>query len=259
MAIRVSTGLRNLIAGHTSWKRALVHGELRIFTGGQPTTADDAQTGTLLVTLTSSSLARTAEVRAAGSFELTGSGGSVTNVTVDSKSILSTSVPFNTSLSQTATDVAFAINADITNTEYVASASGAVVTITALPGPGAAVNTFVVAATVSGGTLGTTNVTNMTGGVTAANGLLLSVPSAGVIAKLPTQTWSGVAGAGGVAGWFRFIGSHSDAGGLDSAGTLIRLDGNIATSGANMTMTNTTISNGATQTLNTWSLTVPAS
>lgn len=259
MAIRISTALRNMVAGYVPYKRVLTGGELRIFTGSQPTSADDAQTGTLLVTLTAASGARTAEVYSQGSFSLTGSGGQVDNVTIDSKSILPAAVPFNTSLSQTATDLANAINAAVTNTEYIASTSGAQVFITALPGSGAGPNGFVTAVTVSGGTLGTSGVTNMAGGVSAVNGLLLHVPSVGVLAKNPTQVWSGVAGNSGVAGWFRFTGAISDAGGTDSSAVQVRLDGNIATSGANMTMANTNITASATQTLNTFSITVPAS
>lgn len=258
MTIRVSTAVRNMVAGYVPWKRAFTGGELRIFTGSQPAAANDAQTGTLLVTLTQSSGARTAEVYSSGSFTLTGSGGQVDNVTIDSKSILPAAVPFNGTLAQTATDLANAINAAVTNTEYIASASGAVLTITALPGSGATPNGFVVAATVSGGTLGTTSVNNMASGVTAVNGLKLYVPSSGVLAKDPTQVWSGVAVAGGVAGWFRLTGALADAGGADSSAVQLRLDGNIATSGADMTMANTTIVNAATQTLNTFAITVPA-
>lgn len=50
MALRISTELRNWLA--ESMGQGVRDGVLRIFSGAQPDSADDAETGTLLVTLT---------------------------------------------------------------------------------------------------------------------------------------------------------------------------------------------------------------
>jgi len=257
MALRLSKGLRNFLAQHGSLKQALQNGVLEVYTGTQPTTADDAVSGTLLVRFTKSGSSRTAEVLATGSVTLTGgASGSINSITVDGVNIIPQgAVAFNTSLNQTAADLAAAINEGLSSPEYRASVSGAVVTITALAGSGAAPNGFVVT-----GSLTTITATygNMASGVDAANGLRLGSAAAGVISKVVGDTWQGTAAASGSAGWFRFKGSVSDPDTADSNETYIRLDGNVATSGANMNMSNTSITASAVQTLTAFSVTVPA-
>ena len=60
------------------------------------------------------------------------------------------------------------------------------------------------------------------------------------------EVWSGVAAAGGTAGWFRFYGNDRTEG---STSIKPRMDGAIATSGAQMNMANTTITSGGTTTI----------
>jgi len=257
MALRLSTGLRNFLNRDGSLKRAFHGGVLKIYSGSQPSTADAAATGTLLATITAASGAHTDEVRATGSVELTGgSSGSVDDVTVDGVSIIDNVVPFNTSLAQTASDLADEINASLSTPEYTASASGAVVTIEAGPGTGSGPNTFAV---VSSTTTLTKTDTNMASGVDAVNGLKFGESVAGLLSKLSSQTWSGVAVASGTAGWFRFYAAEADAGAADTEADKLRIDGAISTSGAQMTMANTSITSGATQTVSSFGLTLPAS
>jgi hypothetical protein len=52
MTIKLSTGLRNAIAGTQGFAGALADGVIEIYTGAQPTTADSAVTGMLLGTVT---------------------------------------------------------------------------------------------------------------------------------------------------------------------------------------------------------------
>ena len=90
----------------------------------------------------------------------------------------------------------------------------------------------------------------------AAVGVSYDAPVAGVIAKAVAETWSGTSVAEGTAGWFRvWEAAGSPAG---SSTTESRIDGNIATSGANMNMSNTFIANGAVQTISTFAITLPA-
>lgn len=257
MAIRYSTGLANYILGGASYRDALEGGQLLIYSGAQPATADAAPTGTLLCTITDASGAHTNEVQASGTVTLTGgASGSVNTLTVNGLSVLDAAVNFNTSLSQTATDLATAINLSKTNPGHIAVAAGAVVTITAMRGLGALSNGYVVASATT--TITKTDV-NMASGVSWTNGLKFGIPSAAVMDKHPTQVWTGVAVASNVAGWFRFVGAVADSGALDTTASQFRIDGAISTAGAQINMTNTTITSGATETVTTFPVTLPLS
>lgn len=257
MTIRLSTGFRNHTLQHSSFKRTLQGGKLEIYSGAQPSSADSAPTGTLLATITSASGAHTNEVQASGTVTLTGgASGSINTVTVNSVNIIPQgAVAFNTSLNQTASDLADAINKGMSSPEYTAEASGAVVTIKAIRGVGAGANGFVVTATL---TTITASYANMSGGVTSVNGLQFDVSSAGTIAKDTSQTWTGVAVASGTAGWARFTGAVADSGLADAAAAQIRMDCSIATSGGDVSMSSTTVTSGATQTISSFSVTQPA-
>lgn len=257
MTLRISTGARNYALGGGSVKEALQGGQLMIYSGAQPASADAAPTGTLLATITAGSASHTNEVRATGTITLSGTtSGSVDTATIGSKSLIGAAVPYNTSLNQTATDLAAAINAYESEPKWSASATGAVVTVTAPLGIGTAGNSLTVAGSSTGLTLtGSTT----SGGVSSANGLSFGAPAGGVLDKHPAQTWSGVAVASGTAGYFRFVGPVADSGALDSTESQYRMDGAISTSGAQVNMSSTTISSGATQTITSFPITLPTS
>lgn len=256
MTLRLSTKLRNFINNEGSMKDALQNGQIDVYTGSQPASADAAPTGTHLVTITAASAARTAEVCATGTVTLAGSSGSVTALTVNSISIIDNAVPFNTDLATTAADLATEINNTRSFPNYTATSSGAVVTITAPRGYGATANGWVVDATCT--TMTSTDV-NLSGGVTPVNGLKLGISASGVLIKLASQVWSGVADNSGTAGWFRISGSVADSGAIDSTASQLRLDGAISTSGAQLNMSSTSITSGATQTLASFPMTLPTS
>ena len=91
-----------------------------------------------------------------------------------------------------------------------------------------------------------------------ANGLNFGDSVNGVIGKASGETWSGQAGATGTAGWFRiFDNAMEDAGSIST--TAPRIDGAIATSGAQLNMSNTSITSGGTTTIDTVAVTLPAS
>lgn len=255
MTLRLSTALRNLVLNGGSVKNALQGGKLKIYTGAQPASADAAPTGTLLCTITAASGAHTQEVQATGTITLSGAAGSISNVTVDSVPIIGAAVAFDTDLTTTAAALAQAINDYNSLPKYTATAAGAVVTVTAPRGMGAAANGLVLDAT----TVTMTSVdVNLSGGVTAVNGLSFGTPSAGELPKLASQTWSGVAVASGTAGWFRFESAVADSGALDSAASQVRLDGAISTSGSQLNMSSTTITASATQTITAFPLSLPS-
>jgi hypothetical protein len=261
MALVFSTATQNYIAQIGSWKSNFDNGVIDIYSGAQPsaTTADLAPTGNLLCTLSLSAGAKTAEVQALGNITLTGgAAGSVDTLTVNGIEIMGSSTPFNTTLTQTALDIANKINRNPKNLLYIASASGAVVTIKAMYGLGTLANGWVVT-----GTLTTITATygNMASGVNSINGLSMDVAITGSMNKNPLEVWSGlVIGAGTqTAGWFRFRGAIADDNTLDSTNVkFLRMDGAISTSGANMNMSSTSLTNGVLQTLNTFSFRVPA-
>ena len=90
-----------------------------------------------------------------------------------------------------------------------------------------------------------------------ATGLTFDAPVDGTISKAAAETWSGTAGAEGTAGWFRLSEAGDDPATLST--TISRVDGNIATSGANLNMSNTFVANGAVQTISSFAITLPAS
>ncbi len=79
--------------------------------------------------------------------------------------------------------------------------------------------------------------------------------TAGVISK-QTNTWDGVAVATGTAGYFRYCASTGDAGGTST--TEIRIQGAVATSGAELNMSSVSITSSATSTIDTFDITMPA-
>jgi hypothetical protein len=257
MTLRFSTALRNSILAQQPLADAMSNCFLKIYTGSQPASADAAPTGTLLCTYSKSSGAITRETLAVGTITLAGTSGSASTLTVNSIEVMGASVASDGTVAGTATLVATQINNNPANTYVIASTNGStgVITLTAKQGFGALMNTWVLAGT--GSTITLTQTTAMTGGVAAINGLLWGQPTGGVLPKDARQTWSGVAGATGTAAWFRFEASVTDAGALDSVAAVLRIDGAVATSGAELNLSNTAIQNTATQTLDTFSITEP--
>lgn len=79
-----------------------------------------------------------------------------------------------------------------------------------------------------------------------------------VLGKHPDETWSGVAGLTGTAGWFRFYPNDVDTHiGAAVSGNKIRFDGSIATSGAQLNMSNTSITSGGTTTIDSVAISLP--
>ncbi len=89
-----------------------------------------------------------------------------------------------------------------------------------------------------------------------ANGINFGEVLAGFLSKESGETWSGLGLVDGTAGWFRTYDNAYVPGASD---TEIRFDGSVATSGAQFNMSLTAITAGATTTVNSVSLTLPAS
>ena len=255
MTTRLSTALRNNIVGPTGVGATFANGIIEIRSGSQPATADAAATGTLLGTVTLASGAYTAETPATQTITIAGSSGSIDTVNVGTTGPVNIiplgAVAFDTDTTVTAAALRDAI---IRAGIYRATSSGAVVTVIAPYGTGDAHNGLALSTTVT--TLTATSGGNMTGGVDAANGLKFAAPTSGSLSK--SGVWSFLGVAAGTAGWFRLKASVTDAGALDTAFVYPRLDGSIATSGADMNLSNLAIAINSPTTVDTLTITMPA-
>ena len=91
---------------------------------------------------------------------------------------------------------------------------------------------------------------------TETNGLVMGNVTSYALKRETGEVWSGAAIASGTAGWFRFYANTVVTG---SSSTAIRFDGAIATSGAQLNMSNTSVTSGGTTTIDAVSITQPAS
>lgn len=89
---------------------------------------------------------------------------------------------------------------------------------------------------------------------TATNGLTFASAAAGAVSKSGVWSFNGI--AAGTAGWFRLKGNALDNDALST--TLPRLDGSIATSGADLNLSNIAISLGAPSTVDSFTWNQPA-
>ena len=90
------------------------------------------------------------------------------------------------------------------------------------------------------------------------NGINFDAVVAGTLSKKAAEAWSGVNGATGSAGWFRFYTNDQDTG-AESGGDKVRFDGAVATSGAQLNMSSTSLTSGATTTIDSFDITLPSS
>lgn len=88
------------------------------------------------------------------------------------------------------------------------------------------------------------------------NGLNFDAPANGIISKAAAEAWKGTGLAAGVAGWARLSGNPLDSGGAST--TLARMDMSVAKSGADLNLSNTTVAVSAPQTIDVFTLAMPA-
>lgn len=272
MAITLSVSHANAKGGGCSLQEIYNGGELSIFTGTAPA-VDAVYSGTLLVSCTLASAARTAEVQATAVIELTGgAAGSVDSITIGGFQVLGAVVPFNASLTQTAADVATQINKYAGAVIKIwATSAAAVITLRSCPGQGTALNTQAIVC-------GSTTITNTingaeadqmgvglggsTAGVASAGGLTWGEIVAGVLTK--TGTISGTPVATGTAGYFRLEGCNSPTGtsiiDTPASAPRYRIQGTCGLSGADMIFSGTTtLTASVPHTVTNLSLTIPRS
>lgn len=76
----------------------------------------------------------------------------------------------------------------------------------------------------------------------------------GILSKTVSEIWRGVNSAGGVATFYR-LETSSDDGSLST--TLQRIQGSVAVSGADLNLSNTTLVNAASQTIDHYTIAIP--
>ena len=258
MAFYISTALDNqtynAVRGPVSGVASLQGGYIAIYSGTQPASADAAATGTLLVKITNSSGAFTAGAYQTTDDDNVCASQSVTsgsNMTLNGAGAGTLGVGYHVSISSAGTEdlrtAVFRItgtgNNDEAIVEYIEGGNNATV-YTA--------NTFKTVSEIYPRKPAAFS-SNVKVGYAITNGLYLALAASGAITKHASQTWSGTAIADGTAGWFRFYGAAADAGSIST--TLPRLDGRIATSGAELNLSNTSIVTGAAQAITSFSIT----
>lgn len=91
------------------------------------------------------------------------------------------------------------------------------------------------------------------------NGLAFDAAAAGVLSKAVAEVWQFTGLATGTPGWFRFMGNPTDNLGSDATFLLNRMDGRIATSGAEMNINPLSVVLGAVSTVDSFTISMPTS
>lgn len=281
MAITLSTGVVNAIASGMGWGDVIKNSIIKVYSGTQPTSANDAATGTLLCQFsTGTDGAYTAEVPAAAKIAFSGSDANVTALTIGGTSIISSTVTAVGTIAGTVAALAANINSTFSFPDYYAVIGGSVVG--GITYVGSSTDLWIISPKNSGSSLNGLTVSITTTITTAINGgsstgigqtggvigvpasacLSMTYPAiAGVISK--SGTWQDTsANATGSASYFRILCTPYYDDGTTSLSTtndnykIMRIDGNVGTSGADMLISNTAITAGASQTCNQFDLTV---
>ena len=259
MAIYRSTALVDFIASKGSVRQALQNCRVLIFSGTQPTNADTGSGGVApLVSLTASGGAFVNETLPQWKFTLVGSAGSVDSIKIGEVEQLPAPVNYTSSITATCSAIANVINSNGAFPDYTATVGGVSNDEITVYGPvscGATLNDLVMTVATTGLTTAITNSGAVaTAGIAAVNGGTWEyVPATGVISKTST-VWSGTIATTGTASWF-MITTDNDTG-TTSSSTARRVIGSVAATGGDLNLSSTSLTVGASVTINSWTLTV---
>jgi hypothetical protein len=81
-----------------------------------------------------------------------------------------------------------------------------------------------------------------------------SAAAAGVLAKAPGEVWSGSIAATGTAGYFRHVAAGDTAG---SSTTQARIQGSVGVTGADLNLTNLSLTSSVTQAIDFYTVAAP--
>jgi hypothetical protein len=249
--INYSSGMLNFLALLGSEAMAFANGRLKLIDGIMPVdsggvaAADQALNGTVLCIISQNGGAVTGEVRAIGSIIVTAGTSGADSIQPKAGGIpLCAPVLCGANTALSAAAIIAAIYANIASLGFTALVDGgnsSKVNIYAPVGLGAGSNGLVVTAALTG-SAAVTNA-NFAGGVTAINALSFIGPVAAGQLQAPIgQVWSGTNIATGTARYFRW---ESDIDDGSQSIVLRRIQGTVATSGADMNISSTTFAAGA--------------
>jgi len=253
MALSLSTGLRQFLTGEGSLRKAFEDGILNIYSGAAPANADAAPTGVLLAKITVGSGAVTANARSTPQLKTVTISGTYSGVA----KFLLNGVAIQYSLvagDSTAALAAVSIARFLNDTQVLSAIETGTTCV------------IYVQYRFDGGAFTLTENSSTTVSVSvyadiAANVALitckLGVAVLGAISK-DASTWSGVALADGTAGYFRLV-TTLDGADSDTDYSDCRIQCNVSTSGAELNLSNINLVSGATETIDTFTLTEPAS
>jgi hypothetical protein len=256
MALNISTALKNQalnsVRGHGTITKSLKGGVGYVYSGTQPASADAAATGTLLGKVTASG-----GTYAWGAYQTTDRDGICASSTPGSAGTIALNgitagtlgVGYYVTIYGSGNESAkiFRITGtgddDEAVVEYLQGPNNSTVSTT---------NTFktVTEVYVSAATAAAVEV-----GYGVTNGLMWNVAASGALTKHSGQTWQMVGIAAGTMGYVRWMGAATDDLGIST--TLPRVDMRIATSGAELDASNTTVAVGGVSTFDTVTITFP--
>jgi len=265
--VSISTGLRNQLLGNKSIRDILRGGYLDVRSGPAPATADAAVTGIQLVKIVRASLtSKVAQV-----MRITPTAGTaaaaVWNVTVngDQVSFTDDGTPLATEICTGLTNLldvlgggaittpAGTIQTDKCSARFTVTNNGSTIDITSsVAGVPIDVSSSVSGAGAGTGTLITTTQTEDAYGISLE---AYSDVASGIVEKLATEVWSGVAVATGTAGYVRYV-ADGDTGVLSTSKP--RIQGVVSTSNAPFIISSVNVVLGTTQTMDTFQITFPA-
>ncbi len=260
MAEKYSKALLNEMLGGNPFRKIMADCVMRIFSGTAPATADLPEAGTLLCTISKASGAVSpGEVSTAkqATFNITAGTTGQTIIVAINGVDFTYSIPAGETGDMRLISLSVAKMLDeIDAIEAIANggaADGHVYIRSRVPG-----KDFTIAkGGGGGGGTATWAITDNTVNNSRSDCLQFDAPADGVISKPAGDIWSGVNAAGGTATYFRILRS-SDDGLEDTTKTRPRAQGNISTSGAELNLSSTNLTAGATTTLDQFSLTLPA-
>lgn len=87
------------------------------------------------------------------------------------------------------------------------------------------------------------------------SGITFGAAAAGVLPKASGETWSGTNAATGTASFFRHVLSADDG---SSSSSAVRIQGTVAAAGADLNLTSVSLTSGAPQTVDFYSVAMPA-
>jgi hypothetical protein len=256
MALNISTALKNQalnsVRGHGAIAKSLKGGVGYVYSGTRPASADAAATGTLLGKITVSG-----GTYAWGAYQTTDRDGVCLSTTPSGAGTIALGgitggtlgVGYYVSIYGTGNESAkiFRITGtgddDEAVVEYMQGPNNTTVYTT---------NTFKTVTEVycSAATAAAVEV-----GYAVSNGLMWNVAASGALTKHSGQTWQMVGIAAGTMGYVRWMGAATDNLGVST--TLPRVDMRIATSGAELDASNTTVAVGGVSTFDTVTITFP--